>query len=118
MSFSGMSTAVSMCPGTAEAPREAGARAAGEGEEVASRSALAKGILRLAAIFGPVAQEEARVRALQRAQLLAALREKTAGIPGVSALWTELEAIEQVSVAAPLTPCTSGSGLEIGRAHV
>ena len=108
MSFSGTSTAASVCLGVAEAPREAGARAAGEDEEVASHSALAKGISRLADISGPAAQEEARVRALRRAQLLAALREKTAGIPGVSALWTELEAIEQVSAAAPLTSCTLG----------
>ena len=74
-----------------------------------SRPALAKGISRLVAISGPTAQEEARMRALQRAQLLAALMEKTAGIPGASTLWTELEAIEQVSTMAPLTPCTSGA---------
>ena len=34
----------------------------------------------------PAVQEEARVRALRRAQLLAALKEKTAGIPRASAL--------------------------------
>ena len=44
------------------------------------------------------------MRALRRAQLLAALKEKTARIPGASALWTELEAIEQVSAAAPFDP--------------
>ena len=82
MSFSGTSTAASVCLGAAEAPREARARAAGEEEEVASRSTLAKGISRLAAISGPAAQEEARVRALRRAQHLAALREKIVGIPG------------------------------------
>ena len=71
---------------------------------MASRSALAKGISRLAAISGPAAQEGVRVRALRRAQLLAALK-KTAGIPGVSALWSKLEYIEQVSAAAPLTSC-------------
>ena len=108
MSFSGTSMAASVCLGAAEAPREAGAHAAGEEEEVASRSSLAKGISCLAAISGPAAQEEARVRALRMAQLLAALREKTAGIPGAPALWSELEAIEQVSAAAPLTSCTSG----------
>ena len=86
MSFSGTSTVVSVCLGAAEAPREAGARAAGVEEEVASRSTLAKGISRLAAISGPAAQEEARVHALRRAQLLAALKEKTAGIPGASVL--------------------------------
>ena len=67
ISFSGTSTAVYVCPGVAEAPREAGACAAREEEEVASHSALAKGISRLAAISGPAAQEEARVRALRRA---------------------------------------------------
>ena len=61
---------------------------------MASRSALAKGISRLVAISGPAAQEEARVRALRRAQLLAVLKDKTAGIPGASALWSELETIE------------------------
>ena len=108
MSFSGTSTAASVCLGAAEAPREAGTRAAGEEEEVASRSALAKGISCLAAISSLEAQEEARVRTLRRAQLLAALKEKTAGIPGASALWSELEAIEQVSATAPLTSCTLG----------
>ena len=74
---------------------------AGEEEEVVSRSALAKGISRLADISGPAAQEEARVHALRRAQLLAALREKIAEIPGAPTLWSELEAIEQVSATAP-----------------
>ena len=55
MSFSGTSMAVSVCLGAAEAPREAGARATGEEEEVASCSALAKGIARLAAISSPAA---------------------------------------------------------------
>ena len=49
------------------------------------------------------------MRALQRAQLLAALKEKTVGIPGASTLWTELEAIEQVSAASSLTRYTSGA---------
>ena len=74
-----------------------------------SRFALAKGISRLVTISGPAAQEEARVRALRRAQLLVTLKEKTTGILGASALWTELEAIEQVSAVAPLTPCTFGA---------
>ena len=108
MSFSGTSTAASVCLGAAEVPREAGARAAGEEEEVVSRSALAKGISRLADISGPAAQEEAWARALRRAQLLVALKEKTVGIPGASVLWSELEAIEQVSATAPLTFCILG----------
>ena len=86
MSFSATSTAASVRLGAEEAPRGVGARAAGEEDEVASPFALAKGISRLATISGPAAQEEARVRALRRAQLLAALKEDTAGIPGASAL--------------------------------
>ena len=39
------------------------------------------------------------MRALRRAQLLAAFKEKTAGIPEASQLWEEFDAIEQVSVA-------------------
>ena len=40
--------------------------------------------------------------ALRRAQILAALRGKTAGIPGATVLWSELKTIEQVNAAAPL----------------
>ena len=69
-----------------------------------SRLALAMGVSRLATISGPAAQEEARVRALRRAQLLAALKEKTAGILEASQLWEEFDAIEQVSVALFLGP--------------
>ena len=107
MSFSGTSTAASVHRGAAEAPRGAGARAAGEEDEVVSRLALAMGVSRLATISGPAAQEEARVRALRRAQLLAALKVKTAGIPEASVLWAELEVIEQVSFVAPPTPRSS-----------
>ena len=108
MSFSGTSTVASVCLGAAEAPRGTGAHAAREEDEVASRFTLAKGISRLATLSGPAAQEEARVRALRRAQLLAALREKTVGIPGAPALWSEIEAIEQVNAAAPLIFRTLG----------
>ena len=95
--------------GAAEAPRGTGARVAGEEDEVMSRLALAMGVSRLAAISSPAAQEEAQVRALRRAQLLAALKEKTAGIPEASQLWEEFNAIEQISVVlfsalAPLGP--------------
>ena len=93
--------------GAAEAPRGAGACAAGEEYEVVSRFALAKGISRLATISGPAAQEEARVRALRRDQLRSALKEKTAGIPGASVLWAELKVIEQVSIVTPPTPRSS-----------
>ena len=69
--------------------------------------ALAMGFSRLATISDPVTQEEARARALRRAQLLVALKEKTAGIPGASVLWAELKAIEQVSIVVPLAPRSS-----------
>ena len=82
MSFSG----ASVHRGVVEAPRGTGARAAGEEDEVVSCFSLAKGISRLATISDPAAQEEARVCALRRAQLLAALKEKTAGIPEASLL--------------------------------
>ena len=72
MSFSGTSTVASVCLGAAEAPRGTGARATGEEDEVVLCGDLAMGISRLATISGPAAQEEARVRALRRAQLLAA----------------------------------------------
>ena len=86
MSFSGTSMAASVHRGTAEAPRGTGARATREEDEAVSHLALAMGISRLATISGPAAQEEARVRALCRAQLLAALKEKTTGIPEASLL--------------------------------
>ena len=104
MSFSGMLTAASVHRGAAEAPRGTGACSAGEEDEAMSRLALAMGVSCLATISGPAAQEEARVRALRRAQLLAALKEKTAGIPEASQLWEEFDTIEQVSVALFLGP--------------
>ena len=107
MSFSGTSTAASVHRGVVVAPRGTGARAAGEEDEVVSPLALAMGVSRLATISGPGAQEEARVHALRRAQLLAALKEKTAGISEASLLWEELEAIEQVSVVFPSAPRSS-----------
>ena len=72
-----------------------------------SRLALAMGVSRLATISGPTAQEEALVRALRRAQLLAALKEKTAGISEASQLWEEFDAIEQVNVALFSAPRSS-----------
>ena len=56
MSFSGTSTVASVHRGVAEAPREAGARAAGEEDEVMSCLALARGVSRLVTISGPAAQ--------------------------------------------------------------
>ena len=72
-----------------------------------SRLALAMGVSRLVTISGPADQEEAQVHALRRAQLLAALKEKTAGIPEAFQLWEEFDAIEQVSVALFSAPRSS-----------
>ena len=61
VSLSGTSTAASDFRGAAEAPRGVGAQAA-EDEEVVSRSAIVRDILRLAAIAGHAAQADARAR--------------------------------------------------------
>ena len=106
MSFSGTSTAASVNRGAAEAPRETGARAAGD-DEAMLRLAMAMDVSRLATISGPAAQEEARVRALRRAQLLAALKEKTIGTPEASLLCAEFDAIKQVSITLLLAPRSS-----------
>ena len=82
------------------------ARAARD-DEAMSHLAMAMGVSRLATISGPAAQEEARVRVLRRAQLLAALKEKTTGIPEASLLWAEFDAIEQVSITLLLAPRSS-----------
>ena len=92
--LSDVSTAESVFRGAAEAPGEAGARAT-DGE-VASRSSAAQNVARLAAVSGPVAQEEARIRAVRRTHLWSILKERTAGIPELSLVVAELEAIEQV----------------------
>ena len=98
--LSGTSTAMSACPGAAEAPREAGAQAAEEAE-VVSRPALAGSLERLVTLAGPERQEEAGARALRKAHILAALQTVTAGIPGTFTLWNELARIEQVSALFP-----------------
>ena len=98
--LSGTSTAMSACPGAAEAPREAGAQAAEEAE-VVSRPALAGSLERLVSLAGPERQEEAGARALRKSHILAALQTVTAGIPGTLILWNELARIEQVSAMFP-----------------
>ena len=47
------------------------------------------------------------MRALRRAQLLAALKEKTTGILEASLLWEEFDAIEQVSITLLSAPRSS-----------
>ena len=67
---------------------------------MASRTAVVRDLARLAAITGPEAQAKARARDIQRAHLMAILRERTAGSPGLSPLWAELEALDQVNIRA------------------
>ena len=104
ISLSGTSTAASVFRGAAEAPRGAGSRAAEE-EEVVSRPPVVRDVERQAAITGPAAQAEARARDIRRAHLMATLRERTAGTPGLSPLWAELEALDQVNTRAFLISC-------------
>ena len=65
---------------------------------MASRTAVVRDLARLAAINGPAAQAEARVRDIRWAHLMATLRERTAGTPGLAPLWAELEALDQVNI--------------------
>lgn len=90
-----VSTAESVFHGAAEAPRGAGARATGEGGG-AARAVLSDQIAHLAAVLGPGAQEEARVRAIRKAHLWAALREQTAGTPALARVVEELETLDLV----------------------
>ena len=99
------STAASVFWGVAEAPRGAGARAAKEEEEVVSHPAVVRDLSRVAAIIGPAAQAEARERDARRSHLLATLKERTAEVPGLSTLWEELEAIDQVNTRAFSISC-------------
>ena len=68
MAISEVSTAESAFHGAAEAPRGAGARAAGE-ERGAARATLREQLARLEAVTGLDAQAEARARAIRKAQL-------------------------------------------------
>ena len=68
MAVSEVSTAESAFCGVAEAPKGAGARAAGE-ENGAGRAALREQLARLEAATGLDAQAEARARAIRKAQL-------------------------------------------------
>ena len=90
-----MSTVESAFHGAAEAPRGAGAQAAGGG----GAAAFADQIAHLPAVSGPDAQEEARVRATRKAHLWATLQEQTAGIPALARIVEELEALDWVSAA-------------------
>ena len=104
MSLSGTSTVTSILQGVAEAPSGAGVRST-EDEEVLSRPSFSQNLSRMAAITVPATQEEARVRAIRRAHMMATLKKRTTGILGLSPLWDELEAIVQVSTLTFLTPC-------------
>ena len=93
MAVSDVSTAESAFRGTAEAPKGAGARAAGDG---AARAALREQIARLEAATGWNAQVEAMSRAARKAQLWNILREHLADDPALVQAVSELEHLEKV----------------------
>ena len=97
MARSEMSTAECAFRGAEKAPKEAEARAAGE-DRVAARAALHEQLARLWAASGPNAQEEARIRAVHKAQLWATLREQLAGNPALAQAVEELENLDLVSL--------------------
>ena len=94
MVVSDVSTAESVFRGAPEAPRGAGARAAGDG---AARAALRKQIARLEAATGLDAQVEAMARAARKAQLWNILREHLADNPVLVQAVSELERLDDVS---------------------
>ena len=104
MVISEVSTAESAFHGAAEAPRGAGAQAAGE-EHGAGRAALREQLAHLEAATGLNAQAEARARAIRKAQLWAVLREQLAGNPALVLAVTELEHLDEVSSPSPSFSC-------------
>ena len=96
MVISDVSTAESAFCGAVEAPREAGARAVGEGRGPSS-AALHEQLARLQAATGPDAQEEAVARAMHKAQLWATLNEQLVGNPALAQAVEELEHLDMVS---------------------
>ena len=94
MAVSDVSTAESSFHSAAEAPRGAGARAAGDG---AARVALREQITRLEAATGWNAQVEAMSRAARKAQLWNILREHLADEPALVQAVSELERLDEVS---------------------
>ena len=86
--------------GVAEAPRGAGARAAGDG---AARAALREQVARLEAATGWGAHVEAMSRAARKTQLWNILRERVADDPALVQAVSELERLDEVS----LPPCSS-----------
>ena len=94
--------AESIFRGAVEAPSRAGARAAGEGGG-AAHVVLTDQIAHLAIVLGSGAQEEARVRAIRKAHLWAALRKQTAGTPALSRIMEELKTLDLVSVVTLLS---------------
>ena len=100
MAISDVLTVESDFRGAVEAPRGAGARAAGE-ERGAGQTVLREQLARLEAATGLDAQAEARARAIRKAQLWAVLREQLAGNPALVAAVTELEHLDAVSSPSP-----------------
>ena len=70
-----------------------------------SHPAVVRDLSCLAAITGPPAQAEAREQDARRSHLLATMKERTAEVPGLSPLWEELEAIDQVNTQAFSISC-------------
>ena len=102
MAISEVSTAESAFRGAAEAPRGAGARAAGE-EHVAGRAALCEQLACLGAATGLDAQ--AGARAIRTAHLWTILREQLAGTPAVVLAVMKLEHLDTVSSPSPSFSC-------------
>ena len=70
-----------------------------------SHPTVVRDLSRLAAITGPAVQAEAREQDARRSHLLATLKERTAQVPGLSPLWEELKAIDQVNTRAFSISC-------------
>ena len=95
MAVSDVSTAESAFRGAAEAPRGAGARAAGDG---ATRAVLREQVARLEAATGWGAQVEAMSRAARKTQLWNILREHVADDPALVQAVSELERLDEVNL--------------------
>ena len=95
MAISDVSTAESAFCGAAEAPRGAGARAAGDG---ATRAVVREQVARLEAATGWGAQVEAMSRAARKTQLWNILREHMADDPALVQAVSELERLDEVNL--------------------
>ena len=101
MAISDVSTVESVFRGAADAPRRAGARAAGE-DRGPARAALHEQLAHLQAATGPDTKEEARARAMRKAQHWATLKEQLAGNLALAQAVEELEHLNMVSSSSLL----------------